>query len=95
MAILRRRIEGSLGNILSPAPTRGEPATSRGKRALSAGDELHDAGELSQLPQDFAETPAETFARGKAAPETLRRHERPVNEEIIINPVFSQSGIVS
>ena len=57
--------------------------------------ELHDAGELGQLPQDLAETPAETFSRGKAAPETLRRHERPVNEEIIINPVFSQSGIVS
>ena len=60
------------------------------KRALSAGDELHDAGELGQLPQDLAETPAETFSRGKAAPETLRRHERPVKEEIIINLVVSQ-----
>ena len=68
-----------------PSANAGEPVTSRGKRALAAGDELHDAGELGQLPQDLAETPAETFARGKAAPETLRRHERPVNEKIIIN----------
>ena len=75
-----------------PRADAGEPVTSRGKRALTAGDELHDAGELGQLPQDLAETPAETFSRGKAAPETLRRHDRPVNEEIIIVTVQTGSN---
>ena len=56
LAILRRRIEGSLGNIRLPSANAGEPVTSRGKRALTASRSIPRETPVPQIRHRSAET---------------------------------------